>query len=125
MGLLHEYLRKEIAELHAKGVRLSVIGDYQRLSPDLVSLIEHGMEMTRGNARLNLVLALNYGAQAEIVRAPRAIAAAARAGRIDPDKIEAAAVDSFLDTTDLPPPDLRSEESHVGKECVRRLRSRV
>src|SRR3546814_8364613 len=46
MGLLHEYLRKEIAELHAKGVRLSVIGDYRRLSPDLVSLIEHGMEMT-------------------------------------------------------------------------------
>src|SRR3546814_2649366 len=68
MGLLHEYLRKEIAELHAKGVRLSVIGDYRRLSPDLVSLIEHGMEMTRGNARLNLVLALNYGAQDEIVR---------------------------------------------------------
>src|SRR3546814_6544913 len=107
MGLLHEYLRKEIAELHAKGVRLSVIGDYRRLSPDLVSLIEHGMEMTRGNARLNLVLALNYGAQDEIVRATRAIAAAARAGRIDPDKIEAADVDSFLDTRDLPP---RSEE---------------
>ena len=106
MGLLHEYLRKEIAELHAKGVRLSVIGDYQRLSPDLVSLIEHGMEMTRGNARLNLVLALNYGAQDEIVRATRAIAAAARAGRIDPDKIEADDVDSFLDTRDLPPPDL-------------------
>ncbi|API58826.1 di-trans,poly-cis-decaprenylcistransferase [Tardibacter chloracetimidivorans] len=106
MGLLHEYLRKEIAELHAKGVRLSVIGDYQRLSRDLVSLIEHGMEMTRGNARLNLVLALNYGAQDEIVRATRAIAAAARAGRIDPDKIEAADVDSFLDTRDLPPPDL-------------------
>src|SRR3546814_3189300 len=79
MGLLHEYLRKEIAELHAKGVRLSVIGDYRRLSPDLVSLIEHGMEMTRGNARLNLVLALNYGAQDEIVRATRAIAAASRA----------------------------------------------
>ena len=106
MGLLHEYLRKEIAELHAKGVRLSVIGDYRRLSPDLVSLIEHGMEMTRGNARLNLVLALNYGAQDEIVRATRAIAAAARAGRIDPDKIEADDVDSFLDTRDLPPPDL-------------------
>src|SRR3546814_20309314 len=62
--------------------------------------------MTRGNARLNLVLALNYGAQDEIVRATRAIAAAARAGRIDPDKIEAADVDSFLDTRDLPPPDL-------------------
>src|SRR3546814_13530646 len=62
--------------------------------------------MTRGNARLNLVLALNYGAQDEIVRATRAIAAAARAGRIDPDKIEAADVASFLDTRDLPPPDL-------------------
>src|SRR3546814_8657393 len=106
MGLLHEYLRKEIAELHAKGGRLSVIGDYRRLSPDLVSLIEHGMEMTRGNARLNLVLAPNYGAQDEIVRATRAIAAAARAGRIDPDKLEAADVVSFLDTRDLPPPDL-------------------
>ena len=106
MGLLHEYLRKEIAELHAKGVRLSVIGDYRRLSPDLVSLIEHGMEKTRGNTRLNLVLALNYGAQDEIVRATRAIVAAVQAGRIDSNKIEAADVDSFLDTRDLPPPDL-------------------
>src|SRR3546814_17458513 len=68
MGLLHHYLLNEITALHAKGVRLSVIGDYRRLAPDLVRLLEYGMEMTAANNRMTLVLALNYGGQDELVR---------------------------------------------------------
>src|SRR3546814_15871334 len=104
MGLLHEYLRKEIAELHAKGVRLSVIGDYRRPSPDLVSLIEHGMEMTRGTARPNLVLAPHYGPQDAILRATRPTAPPARAGRTGPDKKQWADVSHLRGPPGPPPP---------------------
>ena len=41
MGLLRHYLRGEIAELHRNGVRLRVIGERDRLSPDIVALIDH------------------------------------------------------------------------------------
>ena len=49
MGLLRLYLRSEIAELHRNGVRLRVIGDRERLAPDIVALIEQAETRTRGN----------------------------------------------------------------------------
>ncbi len=54
MALLRHYLCGEIAELHRNGVRLKVIGQLARLAPDIVSLIEHAEELTRGNDALNL-----------------------------------------------------------------------
>src|SRR5438477_9830875 len=52
MGLLRHYLRGEIAELHRQGVRLRVIGDRERLAPDIVALIDDAEEMTRANPGL-------------------------------------------------------------------------
>lgn len=106
MGLLRHYLRHEIAGLHSNGVRLTVIGDYCRLGPDLVQLLEYGMEVTAGNTRLTLVLALNYGAQDEIVRAVRALARDVESGNKCADSISAEDIQSRLDTRDLPIPDL-------------------
>ena len=106
MGLLHHYLRNEIAELHQKGVRLAVIGDYRSLNPHLVALLEQGMETTAGNSRLTLVLALNYGAQAEIARAVRAIAEDVASGQLSPGQIDPDAIEARLDTASLPLPDL-------------------
>ena len=71
MGLLRHYLRGEIAELHKNGVRLRVIGDRGRLSPDIVTLIDNAEALTRDNARINLTIALSYGGRAEIVAAAR------------------------------------------------------
>ncbi len=106
MSLLHHYLLNEIAELHAKNVRLRVIGNYRELAPDLVRLLDDGMESTAANTGLTLVLALNYGAQDEMVRAVRALARDVENGRISPDSIEAEDIDAHLDTRDLPIPDL-------------------
>src|ERR1700745_2182425 len=80
MGLLRHYLRGEIAELHRNGVRLRVIGELDRLSPDLVTLIANAEELTRDNKAINLTVALSYGGRAEIVAAMRAIAAKAASG---------------------------------------------
>src|SRR5271165_2359121 len=54
MGLLRHYLRGEIAELHRNGVRLRVIGQRARLAPDIVTLIDNGENLTRGNSGLQL-----------------------------------------------------------------------
>jgi len=106
MGLLRYYIRSEINELHKNGVRLHFIGDYRALQPDIVKLLDDALALTAGNDRLTLVLALNYGGQDELVRAARALAAEAVAGRLDPAAITADAIEARLDTAPLPPPDV-------------------
>ncbi len=106
MGLLRFYLLSEIAELHRNGVRLRVIGDRSRLAADIVRLIEDAEERTRGNSRLNLIIALSYGGRDEIVRAVRLIAADVAARRTDPRAIDEHAVTQKLLTADVPDPDL-------------------
>src|SRR3546814_9235792 len=101
MGLLHHYLLNEITALHAKGVRLSVIGDYRRLAPDLVRLLEYGMEMTAANNRLTLVLALNYGGQDEMVRVVRMLASDVQSGKIRADAIGMADIEADRKSTRL------------------------
>lgn len=106
MGLLRHYLRSEIADLHAKGARLRVIGDRSRFEPDIVALIANAEDLTRGNDKLNLTLAISYGGRDEIVAAARALASDVAAGRIDPKAIDAAALAGRLFTADLPDPDV-------------------
>lgn len=106
MGLLKQYLLSEIAELDRNGVRLSFIGDYSRLSPDILALLEGAKKRTAGNKRLRLVIALNYGSQDEITRAVRSIARDVAAGRMAPDAVTSADITARLDTAELPQLDL-------------------
>lgn len=106
MGLMRHYLRSEIADLHAKGARLRVIGDRSRFDTDIVALIANAEDLTRGNDKLNLTLAISYGGRDEIVAAARALAADAAAGKIDPRSVDAAALTGRLFTADLPDPDV-------------------
>ena len=102
MGLLRHYIRAEIDEIAAAGIRLKIIGDYKRFDADIVTLIDDAVTRTAGNLRTTLVIALNYGAQDEIVRAVRAIVA----DGIDPGAINDMTIAGRLDTADLPPLDL-------------------
>ncbi len=106
MGLLRRYLRSEIAELAANGVRLRVIGDRTHLSPDIVDLIENCERQTAGNQRLDLILALSYGGRAEITNAARHIAEEVAAGKLRPEDVDEAVVSARLETADIPDPDL-------------------
>lgn len=106
MGLLRHFLRAEIATLVADNVRLRVIGDYRALAGDLVKLIDDAIERTAPNTGPILVIALNYGAQAEITAAARRLATAAQAGQIDPSSIDEQSIEAELTTRDLPPLDL-------------------
>ena len=106
MGLLRHFLASELDELVSEGVKLRVIGDYRRFSADLVAMIDGAIARTADNPGPTLVIALNYGAQAEIVTAARRLAAAARDGKLDPEAIDGAMLESELETHDLPPLDL-------------------
>jgi undecaprenyl diphosphate synthase len=106
MGLLRHYVRSEINDLHKNDVKLDFIGDYRALKPDLVTMLDNAKAMTAGNSGLNLVMALNYGGQDEMLRAMRGLAADAAAGRVDPQAITADMLAGRLDTAGLPPPDL-------------------
>jgi undecaprenyl diphosphate synthase len=106
MGLLRHFIKSDIDELAKNGVRLRVIGNYRALSPDLVELIDGAIERTVTNTRTTLVIALNYGSQAEMVTVMQSLAGQAREGVIDPAAIDEAMIDGLLDTQGLPPPDL-------------------
>jgi undecaprenyl diphosphate synthase len=106
MTLLRHYLRGEVAELHRNNVRVRVIGDRERLAPDIVTLIDNTEALTSGNTGLRLSVALSYGGRAEIAGAARRIAEAAMAGRLRPDQIDETVFARYLLTADMPDPDL-------------------
>lgn len=106
MGILRLYLRGEVAELHKNGIRLRIVGDRERLAPDIIELIESAEALTRENRSLVLTLALSYGGRQDIVQAARALARAAEDGRLDPATIDEALFARSLWTADLPDPDL-------------------
>ena len=116
-GLLRQYLRTEIAELTANGIRLRFIGDRCRFDDGIQSDLRDAERDTRHNARLNLTIALSYGARAEIVEAARAAATAVRDGVLDPAKLDEQVFAGFLATAEMPDPDLiirTSGEQRIG-----------
>lgn len=106
MGLLKIYLTKEIDELHKKNIRISFIGSRDRLSDNIISLIDMAEEKTKNNDKLRLTLALNYGGQEEIVNATRKIAAQVKNGELDVANIDEKLFAEHLYTGGIPEPDL-------------------
>lgn len=98
MGLMKRFILSDLDEFAANDVKLKVIGNWRALAPDVVKLIENALERTSSNKRTTLAVALNYGAQDELVRAATAAAAE---GAITEEAIAA-----HLDTADMPPLDL-------------------
>jgi undecaprenyl diphosphate synthase len=98
MGLMRDFIKSDLDEFASNDVRLKIIGNYKALAPDIVEMLEESIARTSQNSRTTLAVALNYGAQDEIVRAARAAAAQG--------EISAASIEANLDTADLPPLDL-------------------
>ena len=105
-GLLRHYIRQELAEMSRNGVRVRIIGDRTRFDAETRAELDRAERSTIGSSRLNLNIALSYGARDEIVSAARAAAEAARRGEIEPDAINEASFERFLSTAGMPDPDL-------------------
>src|SRR5918994_6148922 len=106
LSLLRRFIKQDVAELHAAGVRVRVIGERTGLAPDIAALIEDTERLTRQNEAMTLVVAFNYGSRQEIAQAARQLAEDAAAGRIDPAEITPDAISSSLYASDIPDPDL-------------------
>jgi undecaprenyl diphosphate synthase len=106
LELLRRFISQDVAELHASGVKIQVIGDRANLEAKLVRMIEDAERLTADNAKLKLVVAFNYGSRQELVRAAQKIAVQVQSGTLDPSAISATTLSQVLDTAGMPDPDL-------------------
>ena len=106
MGLLVEYLRSEIEELHKENVRLLTLGDISRLPDSALNEVVSAKEKTQNNTGMILNIALNYGSRLEITSAAKKLAEEVKAGTLAVEDIDEAAISDRLYTSGQPDPDL-------------------
>lgn len=106
MSLFMEALDKEIAELHANGVRVRIIGDRQKLSVRLQQRILEAENLTAANTGLKLQVAVSYGGRWDIIEAARQMAAEVASGAATLKDIDEDRFSDHLQLHDLPDPDL-------------------
>ena len=106
MRLLLTTIRREIKDLNKNNVRLMTIGNLNELPGDARKGMEEGLEKTKNNSGINLILALSYGSRNEILRMVKNIANKAKNGETDPNKIKEIDIINELDTSKIPDPDL-------------------
>ncbi len=106
MGLLKRFIQRDLAELHENNVRLRVIGSENNVPPEIVKMLREAVVLTAANAGLQLIIAFNYGARDEIVRAARRMAEQVKAGEIAVEDITEESLAAEFDTAGIPDPDL-------------------
>jgi undecaprenyl diphosphate synthase len=106
MALFIEALEREVDELHASGVRMQFIGDRGSLNQTLARLLTRAEEKTRGNSRLDLVVAVAYGGRWDLTQAARRLAVQVAEGQLQPSDIDETLFASQLATAGLPRVDL-------------------
>jgi undecaprenyl diphosphate synthase len=104
MSLLRQYLKKEISELNRQNIRLEVIGRIHELPKPVIEDLQNTLDQTRQNTGMRLVLALNYGARAELVDAVQELVDQAKQnGTL---KVDESLLSEHLYTRGFPDPDL-------------------
>ncbi len=106
MMLLRRFIRTDLADLHKHGVKIRVIGARGGIEGDIIRLIEDAVALTSSNDGLQLTVAFNYGSRDEITRAARSMAELVAQGKLTPEDITPETMSSYLDTSELPDPDL-------------------
>ncbi|MDQ0476617.1 MULTISPECIES: isoprenyl transferase [Chryseobacterium] len=106
MSLISETLLLEAEDIFSKGLRMHIIGDIKKLPPLVQEQLMQLVEITKNNDRGNLVLALSYGSQKEILNAVKQISAEVKSGQLNEEDITEEVFEKHLYTKDLPPVDL-------------------
>jgi undecaprenyl diphosphate synthase len=106
LDLFRRFMRQDVAELHASGVKIKMIGERQGLEKPLVKMIDDAEKLTANNTGMTLIVAFNYGGRQELVQALRSVAADVVAGRLTLDGISQDCLSNRLDTSGYPDPDL-------------------
>ena len=106
MKLLESYLKTCIKTADKNNMRVRVIGEIERLSEAFQKRIRELEAASSTNTGLNLTIAINYGSRDEMLRAVRPIAEDTKEGKLEIQDINEEVFASYLDTRELPDPDL-------------------
>ena len=106
MKLLRDYLKNCIKRANKNNMKVRVIGDVSRLDEDLQKRIAELKEASKDNTGINFTIALNYGSRDEMVRAMKHMADDLQSGKLQKEDITEEFFNSYLDTKELPDPDL-------------------
>lgn len=116
MGLLVDTVHREMKTLHENNIRLQAIGQLEQLPPKTHKALLTGIEKTRNNTRMTLVLALNYSGKWDLTQAMRKLAHEVAQGRLDPEAIAQDTLAGALSTAGMPDPELLIRTS--GEERI-------
>jgi undecaprenyl diphosphate synthase len=102
MQLFRKAFQKSVEDLHQKGVKLNYIGDMSKFPKDIQESVQKWMEISKNNTKITVSFALNYGGRDEIIRAIHK----AQKNGADLSEITSEQFSTFLDTSDMPDPDM-------------------
>ena len=106
MSLISETILLEAEEIFSKGLRMHIIGDTEKLPAEVREHMQHLVDITKNNTKGNLILALSYGSQHEILSAVKKISSKVKSGELTEDEITEKVFEDHLYTKDFPPVDL-------------------
>ena len=106
MKLLRSYMQTCLKTAKKNDMKIRVIGEKSRLDEDIRNRIAELEEATKNNQGLNFQIAINYGSRDEITRAVKRLAGDVKAGKVEPEEVNEALIETYLDTHGIPDPDL-------------------
>lgn len=101
--LLEDYLKREDKVLVKNRFCLKAIGQMEAIPVPVRNELERVMDLTKGNDRMTIILALNYGGRAEIIDAVKKVASNKE---FDVDSLNEKSFSKYLYTDQIPDPDL-------------------
>lgn len=106
MQLLVRSINNEVPRLNKNNIRLLAIGDISELPSSTFKELQKGIEATKNNTHMNLILALNYSGRKEIIKAVKNIAIDSKLGKLEPENIDEEIFGQYLYTANIPDPEL-------------------
>lgn len=106
MKLFRKYTKTCIKTARDNNMKVRVLGEPGALDPDLQESLRNLVESSKDNTGLNFQIAINYGSRDEIVRAIQRAAQDCVDGKLRPEQIDEQCFSGYLDTAEVPDPDL-------------------
>lgn len=106
MDLLVSAIKDEVPTLQKNKIKLNAIGDIESLPLSCQKNLSESIEKTKGNNHMTLTLALSYSGRWEITKAMKSIASDLESGKVKSSDIDEKLISSYLNTKDLPDPEL-------------------
>ena len=106
MNILVKFIQSEIQEIHNNHIKITILGDIDRLPTYAREQVDFATQLTKDNSEMHFNIALNYGGRDEIIQAVKKIVGDVQNQKIDIDQIDEKSFQTYLYTNGMPDPDL-------------------